>query len=182
MEIGGDTSPLGGRRGERPLVERLPLLSGAIESVCQAPGERHFGQQEQDQPGEQKRKERGPDPLLVCADRTHRLVRLEEERRAVGRTDSLVYLQQGSLSPLEAILGLRQVAYRRVARSRPQRRDVLLAKRVLLADQRRLVGVQDAALRGPELDTDDALVEDIAAHDAVERGNRRTVTADEVVG
>ena len=92
---------------------------------------------------EQRRRERAQEPRGARAHRAEALVGLEQHRRAVGRADRRVRLQQLALLALVAVLGLGQVAELGVGAAGREQLRLLVAEREALPDQPRLVGVED---------------------------------------
>ena len=83
---------------------------------------------------------------------------------------------------LELILRLREVGHLSVDSPAFELGEVGLAQRIMLPDQARLVGIDHATGAVPELHAHDGRVaQHLLLHDAVERGERARVAADERV-
>ena len=169
VQVGGDAPALlaGGldRVGEQPLA----LVVAALEAAGHRPRERDLEDEQDDQPAQQRRRERAQQPFGARGDRAEALVDLEEHLGPVRRADRRVGLQQLALLAFVAVLGLGEV-------------ELLLAEPVALPDQRRLVGVQDAPVLGPDLHAHDRRAQDLARDGVVEGGERAPVAAQHAVG
>ena len=94
MEIGGDSAALVVGCLERADEQRFALLLASLEPLGQAPRQGNLDEPEQEETGEQQPGEREPDPAAGGRHRLASLVRLVEERCAVGHADREVDLVQ----------------------------------------------------------------------------------------
>ena len=166
---------------ERAFEQLLAILLAAAQSVRESPRERHLHEPEQEQAEEQERCERDPDPAPGGRDRRGSLVRLEDERRAVGRPDGEIHLVDLTQTALEAVLFAFEATDLRTRIARAKHVELLVVEGERLADQPRLVGVDDATADGPDLDPRDAVAEDALLHDPVELRQRLLVARQEAV-
>ncbi len=95
-------------------------------------------------------------------------VSLEEQRLPGRRPDRPVYLEQLAAAPLVPVLRPLQVGYFRVHDRPGERCPLLASQRERLADQPRLVGVDDAPGGGPQLDPDYGRAEDLLPDNPVD--------------
>ena len=175
VQVGGDPPAFVVGRLERALEELLAILLAAPQAAREPPGERHLHEPEQEEADEQERRERDPDPAPGGRDGRRSLVRLEDQRRAVGRADGEVHLVDVTQAALEPVLCAFEATELRTRIARAKHVELLVVERERLADQPRLVGVDDAAADGPDLDPRDAVTEDALLHDPIELRQRTLV-------
>ena len=94
-----------------------------------------------------------------------REVGLEQQRLPAGRPHRPVHLEQPALALLEEVLRPGQVGDLGVGHRGGQHVPLLVAQRERRADQARLVGVDDAAVRRPDLHADDRRTEHRLSYD-----------------
>jgi hypothetical protein len=160
----------------------IARASSRSRSVWPRCSERELDQQEDSHRGQQRRRERAQEPRRARADRAEALVGLEQHRRAVGRADRRVRLQQLALLALVAVLGLAEVAQLRVGAAGLEQLRLFGSQREALPDQPRLVGVEDRPVRAPQLHAHDRLAEDLALDEIVELPQRPRVSLQYTVG
>ena len=93
----------------------------------------------------------------------------------------MIDLEQLPVGPVVDVLGRVEVGDVRLGPARPQRLLLVVAEPEGLADQARLVGVDDPSRFVPHLHAGDARAEHVCAHRAVERRDRGRVAVDEPV-
>ena len=180
VEVRRDAPPLVGRCLHRADEQRFAILLRPPQPVAEPPGERHLEEPQQDERCHEETRERQPDPPPGRGYGIAALVRLEEERRAVGRADREIDLVEIAVAALEPVLRAVEVAQLR-ARGGAGTQHVALVgvQREARSDQSRLVGVDDSAGRVPDLDADDPLAEHALVDDAVDRVERRRIAVEE---
>ena len=113
--------------------------------------------------------------------RAEALVGLEQQAMAVGRADRQIDLEQLALVALEAVLGQREIADAGIDVPGSQRPLRAGGGRVARADQPRLVGVDDRAVRPPDLYPDHLEIQHTATDDPVDALARLGARRDERV-
>lgn len=181
MEIRGDAASLVGGRLDGAHQKHLPVELAPAQAPGEAPCEGYLDEPERHEAGEEERREREPDPASRRRDCRPPLVRLEEKRRPIGSSDGEIDLVEAALAMLEAVLGPGEVAPLGARSARAQHLELRVVERVARPDQTRLVGVDDAPVRGPDLHTDHPLSEDALLDDRVEATKRRPVTVEDAV-
>ena len=88
-------------------------------------------------------------------DRAEALVDLEQQRRSRRRADPRVGLDQLALAAVERVLGPVEVAHLDLGAAVAQQRALAVVERVVAADLGRVVRVEDAPVRRPDLDAHD---------------------------
>ena len=181
VQVGGDPASLAVLRLDRSGQQPLAFLVAALQAAGERPRQRDLEEQQDQQPGDHRRRQRAEDPARGRVDRAEALVDLEQHLGAVGRADDGVRLQQLVLLALEAVLGLAQVAELGVRAARLEQLGLLLAQREALADEPRLVGVEDRAVLRPDLHAHDRLAQDLALDDVVDPRERLRVAGEHAV-
>jgi hypothetical protein len=178
VEISGDAAPLVVRRLDGAHEKHLAVELTPAQPPCETPGEGHLYEPEEHKAREQERREREPDPAPGGRDRRPPLVRLEEQRRPVGRPDREVDLVEAALTLLEAVLGPAEVTALGARPARAQHLELRVVERIPRPDQPRLVGVDDASVGGPDLNAHDSLTEHAFLDDRVEMAECCLITVD----
>ena len=119
VEVRRDAPPLVGRCLDRAAEQRFAILLRPPQPVAEPPGERHLEEPEQDERCHEETRERQPDAPPGRGYGIAALVRLEEERRAVGRADREIDLVEIPVAALEPVL--RAVESLSSAREVPER-------------------------------------------------------------
>jgi hypothetical protein len=129
-------------------------------------------QQDEGDRAEDRRRKRLQQPARIGRDRAETLVDLEEQRGSRRSSDTGVRLQQPSLLTVELVLGTTQVGDLHLRAAVPEQSVLLLAQRVVAADLRRLVGVENPAAGRQDLHSHDRVAEDPTDHGVVDRRHR----------
>ena len=87
MKIPGDPPALGLRAVDGSLEERGAVAAASLQAARQAPAQGDLNDEEEREPGDQRREDATPDALLVRLDRAVPLIGLEEKLGAVGGAD-----------------------------------------------------------------------------------------------
>ena len=118
----------------------------------------------------------------LSGDRAGALVDLEQQRGSRGRPDSGVRLDQLALTTVERVLGPVEIAHLYLSPALAQERPLLRIERVAPTDLRRVVRVEDAPLRRPDLRTHDRPVENTSDHDVVDCCQGGRLARDQALG
>ena len=151
VQVGGDAPPLGAEASTARSEQLLALLLPAPHAPRQAPGQRQPARPAARQRREQRTaraRASSRRPPAVDAAAAGRARRAAARRRGAQRQ---VDLEQRVLVALVAVLGLGEVAHARRPRRRCAAVPLVLAEREALADQARLVRVDDAAVLASQI-------------------------------
>ena len=132
-------------------------------------------------PRQQGGQQRQPEIAAVRGDELERLVGLEQERLPVRPVHARVDLEHLVVAPLVPVLRRVQIGESSSWTAAPAReqRTLVLLQLEALADQPRLVRVDDAAVRRPDLDPLDGIVKQVLPHLTVERRQGRGIAAEQ---
>ncbi len=182
MQVAGDPPALAvaGLRGGAQ--QRLAGLGVPAQPSRQPPHERCREEGEHQGAAEGHRPERPRDLGLAVLDVGEGEVGLEEQRVALGRHDPGVDLDDVTLVAVEAVLRLREVGDLGVAAAALEGLPLLGVEPEPLADQPGLVGVDDPALVGPQLDPAYGRELEALAQDGVEAVDGRRLAVRQAAG
>src|SRR3954470_8599986 len=120
-----------------------------------APAELYLHQPQREQDAEHDRDHIAPDAAALGGDRPLAQVGLEEQAPAVRGAQAEIDLTQRPAALLEAVLRAAEVAHVGAHAGAAEQLTLVGLEREALADQARLVGVDDPPLLVPQLHPDD---------------------------
>ena len=181
MQVAGDAAAFLLGRVQGVAQQILALVLGPPQPPGQREHERHLQQLQQHQRAEAERREPQPELAAGLGDPGVLVVGLEQQRLLVRRLDRQVDLEQLLGRLLEPVLRPAQVRQLRLGLVGGQRLPLLALELELLADQLVLVGVEDRAVRGPDLDPGQRAAQHLAADDVVHLRQRLRVAGQQPV-